>query len=317
MTGDTLVIVFGAGGRLGTRLLPILAAEPVTVLGIARQDKPARWPRGMHWMQVDVTNPEEWPRSLGALADIAGVRQRVVCVDLLLKRATVAAMRNSTAAATAYILHLRDQLADTDQPCSLVAANTTAALAPWLYQTPYGLAKRRQLARYAASGITGTAFLLPSLVDTHADATTRDRLTWTYQEAAQHVATAVTPPHAAAAYRRGFRVVVPDTPRRCVVRENRQPALVLGTVKRLVSAHVDLVLSRRDSPQAHREASHHRLALTPTWLRDHLDHHHAPPLLVRQLSRLLNVPAETVCPIEAVGSYPLSQTVRRLADRIR
>lgn len=177
MTRDALVIVFGAGGRLGTRLLPFLTVEPITVLGIVRQDKSARWPRRMHWMNIDITNSQKWPRSLSALASIADLHERVVCVDLLLHRATVAAMRNSIAAVTAYILLLRDRLADADRPCSLVTANTTAALAPWLYQTPHGLVKHRQLARYAASGITGTAFLLPALVDTAA----RNDLTWTWR----------------------------------------------------------------------------------------------------------------------------------------
>ncbi|MGH3800522.1 MAG: hypothetical protein ACRDTD_10390 [Pseudonocardiaceae bacterium] len=291
MTRDVLVIVFGAGGRLGTRLLPLLAAEPVTVLGIARQGKHPRWPRRMHWPQVDVTNPEEWPHSLNALAHIAGVHERVVCVDLLLNRATVTAMRNSIAAVTTYILCLRDRLAEADRACSLVAASTTAVLAPWLYQTPYGLAKRRQLARYAASGITGIALLQPSPVDPHANAAARNELTFTYHEAAQHVATAVTA-HAAAVHRRDFRIAVPGTPKRGVLRENRQAAHVLRAMKRLAPAHVDLILNRRDSPQAHREASHHRLALTPTLLRNHVDHHHAPQFLVNQLSRSLNTPAE-------------------------
>lgn len=291
MTRDALVIMFGAGGRLGTQLLPLLT-ESVTVLGIARQNKPTYWPRRMRWMQLDITDPEEWPDSLCFLTDIASSHQCVVCVDLLLHRATVAAMRNSITAVTTYILYLRDKIAVNNRPCSLVAANTTAALAPWLYQTPYGLAKRHQLARYVASGITGTALLLPSLIDTHNNETMRNKLTWTYREAAEHVAVTVTR-HAVGLHRRDLRVVVPSISRRLIVKECLEPTNLRWAMKRLVPAHVDLVLNRRDSPQAHREASHNRLALTPRWLRDHLDHHRVPQLLVRRLCRSLNVSTET------------------------
>lgn len=222
-------------------------------------------------------------------------------------------MHNSIAAATAYNLHLRDRLADTERPCSLVAANTTAALAPWLYQTHYGLAKRRQLASYVDSGITGIAFLLPSLVDTHAYATTRDRLTWIYQEAAQHVATAVTPPHAASAYRRGFRVIVPDTPRRCVVRKRCQPAHVLGTVRRLGQPTGLGVELARFTPGAPRS-----LPPPPRADTDLATRPPRPPPRLTVAGASVKPTTERTCensgPIEAAGFYPLSQTVRRLID---
>lgn len=243
-------------------------------------------------MQVDVTDCAGWPRSLCALVDIGGVSQRVVLVDLLLNRATVTAMRSSIAAVTAYIRRLRDRLVASDQTCSLVAASTTAVLAPWLYQTPYGLAKRRQLARYANSGITGTAFLLPSLIDTRADADPGDGPVLTYREAAERLASAALS-LPTAMHGRAFRLVIPGTPTRWGASENHPPCRVRHVATRLVSAQAGALLHRRDSPQAHREASHYRLALTPSWLRRHIDHHYTPPILVRRLSRSLNAPLET------------------------
>lgn len=298
MTADILVIVFGAGGRLGTRLLPLLAAEPVTVLAVARKNKPSIRPRGVHWVEVDVTNPDEWPRSLGALTGITGVNRHVVVVDLLLKRTTVTAMRTSIVAITSYILRLRDRLAYADQSSSLVAASTTATLAPWLYQTPYGLAKRRQLTRYTTFGISGTAFLLPSLTETEADTATRLGLSWTYNEAARRLATDIMRQSSSAHGRnRAFRLVVPGPPAlHTAVNRHAQPANFRLAARRLLRAHLSLVVGQMDSPYQHREASHYRLALTPTCVRQHLDHHHAPPVLVRRLKRSLAVPVEIVAP---------------------
>ncbi|MQA09391.1 MAG: hypothetical protein GEU98_12730 [Pseudonocardiaceae bacterium] len=286
MTRNTLVIVFGAGGRLGTRLLLLLAKEPVTVLAVARKDKPNVRPPGMHWMQIDVTNPAEWPRSLGALTGIAGVHRHTVLVDLLLKRATVTTMRTSIAAVTSYILQLHERLAAVGQSSSLVSASTTATLAPWLYQTPYGLAKRQQLARYATSGISGTAFLLPSLAETGNDRPENLGLSWSYSEAARKLAAAITGPTTSVHGRNPFRLVVPDPPtRQSAVDSYTQRAK--SAARRLLPAHMSLLFGRWDSPQQHREASHHRLAVTPPSLREYVDHHRVPPFLLRRLKRSL------------------------------
>lgn len=291
MTTETLVIVFGAGGRLGARLLPRLTIKPISVLGIARQNKPVTWPSGMHWMQVDVTNPDEWPRSLGALVGIAGVHQRVIVVDLLLRRATVAAMRDSIAAITGYVLRLRDRLAAADLSCSLIAASTTAVLAPWLYQTPYGLAKRRQLARYAASGVPGAAFLLPSLAETPKEASAKPGVVWTYDQAAEQLALTIGS-QATSPDRRLFRLMIPPVPARLPGRSDKHGDLARVLAKS-IHTHTRLIVDQRDSPYAHREASHHRIALTPRRLRRQIDHHDIPPHLVRRFARRLGTLTET------------------------
>ena len=214
---DTLVIVFGAGGRLGRALLPILAAGPWVVVAVARNEKPPDPPSTVHWIQIDVTEVSLWERSLRVFCGMAEIHDRVIIVDLLLDKSSVAAMRWSLTAGTAYIARLRSRLTAVNRPSSLVLASTTAVLAPWLYQTPYGLAKRRQLRRYASAIMAGQALLLPQLVNGEADPQTASaRLMWTYADAATRVLRAV------AAERRtepaGLRLMTPrvDRPHLCV-----------------------------------------------------------------------------------------------------
>jgi hypothetical protein len=287
---DTLVIVFGAGGRLGRAFLPLLAGGPWVVVAIARQEKPPNPAPNVRWIQIDVTEIELWERSLHVFCSMAEIHDRVIIVDLLLDRATVRAMRWSLAAGTAYITRLRSRLTDINRPCSLVLASTTAVLAPWFYQTPYGLAKQRQLARYASTGLVGRALLLPPLVDAESnDAVILAHLVWTFTEAATHVLRAV------------FATLNTETTVLCVVTSgvngsSCQPVATfpirVRTMAHVLELHLQCWTIRRDSPQAHRLASHGRLELTPKWLRRRVDHHRVPASLVGRLARRLDAEVE-------------------------
>lgn len=288
---DTLVIVFGAGGRLGRVLLPILAAGPWVVVAVTRKDKPIAPPSNTHWIQIDVTEVDLWERGFRVFCGMADIHDRVIIVDLLLDKTTITTMRRSLAAGTAYIARLRSRLIALNRPSSLVHVSTTAVLAPWLYQTPYGLAKRRQLARYASARVVGQALLLPSLVDAEPDRpATSAHLVWTYAKAAAHVRQAVGEARANAPT--ALRLIVPqvDRSRGSSVRMCRPRRL--RTFTRLLELHVASCFTQRDSPQAHRVASHGRLELTPRRLRQRVDHHIVPTGLVRRLVRRLSTAAE-------------------------
>jgi putative NADH-flavin reductase len=144
------VIVLGAAGRLGRELLPLLADGSHTTVGVVRDRKPDLTRPDLHWMQVNVTERELWQRSLLALSGIASMYDRTVVVDLVLDRTTVSSMRRSITDATDYVHELIGVIEERGSTPLLVAASTTAILAPQLYQTPYGLAKRNQVEVYAA-----------------------------------------------------------------------------------------------------------------------------------------------------------------------
>jgi hypothetical protein len=288
---DTLVIVFGAGGRLGRALLPILAAGPWVVVAVARNEKPPDPPSTVHWIQIDVTEVSLWERSLRVFCGMAEIHDRVIIVDLLLDKSSVAAMRWSLTAGTAYIARLRSRLTAVNRPSSLVLASTTAVLAPWLYQTPYGLAKRRQLRRYASAIMAGQALLLPQLVNGEADPQTASaRLMWTYADAATRVLRAV------AAERRtepaGLRLMTPRVDRPLCREAATHRTLRLRAAIQVLELHVVSWTSQRNSPLAHRLASRGRLELTPGWLRRRIDHHLVPARLVRLLGQQLRAEVE-------------------------
>lgn len=277
----TLVIVFGAGGRLGQALLPMLAAGQWVVLAVMREKKPPNQPPNVHWIQIDVTEIDQWERSFHVLCGMADIHERVIIVDLLLDKATVTTMRSTLAAGTSYITRLRDRLAADNTPSSLVLASTTAVIAPWPYQTPYGIAKRRQLARYATARVVGRALLLPRL--THAKI---DPHAVTYQEAAIRVEQSIV--SVTTTEPTDLRLVpivdIPISPNPC-------PSL-LHRLTEFFARHLAICTTGKDSPAAHRLASHARLAVTPRWLRHHVDHHLVPDRLVRRLARRLETDVE-------------------------
>ncbi len=292
---DTLVIVFGAGGRLGRALLPILAAGPWVVVAVARKEKPRDPPPTVHWIQIDVTEVDLWERSLHVFCGMASIHDRVIIVDLLLDKTSVAAMRWSLTAGTAYIAHLRSRLATVNRPSSLVLASTTAVLAPWLYQTPYGLAKRRQLSHYAAAGMTGQAILLPQLANGEAGSpTTSARLEWTHADAAARLLQAASAARTTAPT--GLRLVAPQVDRSLCGAAATPRLLRLRAVAQVLELHVASWTNERHSPLAHRLASRGRLELTPGWLRRRVDHHLVPWRLVRLLGRKVQAEVEELRP---------------------
>lgn len=281
---DTLVIVLGASGRVGQALLPRLSGASGDVVAVSRQNRSAA--AAALWMHVDVTQADRWERSLNDLCTMARDRAQVIVVDLVLDKTSVATMRASLASATAYTLRLRVRLAAVNRPSSLVLASTTAVLAPWPYQTPYGLAKRRQLRRYAAEGMTGQVLLLPQLVsgNSEADDPPSAAVTWTFDNAAAQLQQSVS--SVANPMSTGLRLVAPACDQ--VTGEevvSARPAIGLRTLARVVTLHALMLTIRRDSPLAHRLASRGRLELTPQWLRRRIDHHLVPEYLVRRLYR--------------------------------
>jgi hypothetical protein len=259
-----LIIVFGARGRVGRELMPMLADGVPTVIGVVRDRKPDLRRSDLHWMQVDVTERDVWQRSILALSGIASIYPRTVIVDLVLDRRTVSTMRRSIADTTSYVRRLTTSVINRGSTPLLLAASTTAVLATRLYQTPYGSAKRRQAETYATLP-NPHIVLLPTL---SADSG-GGRPEWTYHRAAATVGAVVrqvTP----AANGQGT-LWLPEVP--------AAPAVSTPWPNRLAeaaAAHLQCVVSHRDEPQAHRRAARSRLDLTPESLRTRLDHHTAP-----------------------------------------
>ncbi|MHA6761973.1 NAD-dependent epimerase/dehydratase family protein [Streptacidiphilus sp. PAMC 29251] len=138
MKADTVYAVLGGGGRLGRRFQSRLHARGYPVVGVSRQ-----W-RGPNWLQADLTDHLHRDQALaGLLAALAGHRN-VVIADLALDRTSVTSMRQSIAAATSFVLQAREALTAGGATVRVLAAGTTAAMAPPGFQTPYGRAKRRQ-----------------------------------------------------------------------------------------------------------------------------------------------------------------------------
>ncbi len=183
---ETAAIVFGASGRLGRALLPRLAEADLTPIAVARARTPATPVAGVHWTQIDVTDERHCRRALPVLQRLASIYRRVVLVDLVLDRRSVSAMRHSITASTRYVCALGREFATGGHQVSYVLAGTTAALAPWPLQTPYGLAKRRQLASYLCMAQPTAALLLPLLRQPEA-AQERHALSWTFERAADQL----------------------------------------------------------------------------------------------------------------------------------
>ncbi len=274
------VIVLAASGRVGRELLPILANGTRTVVAVVRDHKSDLVRPDLHWMQVDVTERDLWQRSLLALSGIASIYQRTIVVDLVLDRRTVSTMRRSIADATDYARELIGAIVRRGSAPVLVAASTTAVLAPRFYQTPYGLAKRRQARIYAT--LPGSQImLLPSLAPVGGGSGSD----WSYRDAALTVASVVDA--AARSLDLPARLWLPGTP--------PAPFTVRPLTARLAeaaAAHLRCFVSHRNDPWAHRRAARSRLDLTPRSLRTRIDHHLVPRRLATAFAHGAGLPVE-------------------------
>ncbi|MEH1130148.1 hypothetical protein [Micromonospora sp. CPCC 206061] len=269
------VIVLGASGRLGRRVLPVLAESGFDIAAVTRTPLTVGPPQDVHWITADVTLEEDRTRIVATLEAWAAGHGHICVVDTVLDRSGVAAMRRSIQGATSVVFALRERFGDGRRTCALVAASTTAVLASSLYQTPYGLAKRRQVITYARAGIPGAALLLPQLAQRPSTGPV-DEAAWSFEQAACRVVEAVL----AAPSRSSFAVYALDFAAPATKDEDT-PLSAAGTA---VLTHLHSLILSRDCMQAHRAAARSRLRLTPQRLRGRVDHHLAPVGLVRRFA---------------------------------
>lgn len=247
-------------------------------------------------MQADLTATAQRPQIQKRLCRLLGDEEEVVFADLLLDRASVTAMRRSIRAATAFTLRAQHTLATNGFTVRVLAASTTAALAPRTLQTPYGQAKRTQAFRYARLGRIDLV-LLPQLFEAELRGvgnTTRTIIgnSCTYVAAATSLAAISQDPAG-----RSLWVVRGSYPHPYVQRGLAGLPTFLGA----------LALSRtvsRNCPAAHRRASHAGLALLPPRIRVQIDHHGAPERLVRGFARRLGVSRSLIVTAGAQTALP-------------
>lgn len=273
----TLAIVLGAGGRVGQDLLRKLIAQPVMTVAVTRTVKPSRTSSSIQWIQIDLTDPSQRACRRFVLQRLASGHRKVALLDLVLDRQSVRAMRRSIAASTTFVLDLGRYLHRRGHEVRYILASTTAILASRVFQTPYGLAKKRQLAAYLGEATPTAAALLPALALTSDSAS--DHLIWSYERAAhllaQHVESSVGHSRLFVPIETSVHVETPSVRQRVIVQ--------------LAS-----LTWQRDDPLVQRRASHARLLLVPTRWRHQLDHHGAPEVLVARAARRYNVAVERV-----------------------
>jgi len=273
------VVVLGASGRLGRRLLPAFASAGFDAIAVARA-APGGPPGSSRSITADLTDPDERARLATTVATWTEGRDRVYIADVVLDRRGVEAMRRSVVAVTDTVLRLHDRLARRTASVGLVAASTTAVLAPDLYQTPYGLAKRGQVLAYARSGLGGGALLLPALNETGnaAHGGAGPWHVWSFECAADRLVPA--------ALDSAFTIRVPDLTQQVRLGLPSRRTHGVGEVLR---AHVRSLLTDRNSMHAHREAARGRLGVSPDRIRRRVDHHLAPAHLIRRFAERYHV----------------------------
>jgi hypothetical protein len=301
-TPGVLVVVFGATGRVGTAVVDALESRPgIAVARIARTNSASERPPDV---VLDVTDAVGRTGRVEAVCELAAGHRRVVLLDAVLDRSSVTAMRTSLRGATDLVIHASETLRQRGHTVGIVVASTTAVLAPRPYQTPYGLAKRAQLRRYANSGLPGCAALLPMLRAANqlpalgaprddrwlAPLTGLPRIVWEYRRAADLLASACTEMQDA------FYLVACDG-----APSTDLPRLFAVTQRALaVLAVVPLMLAGwtvgRRSPHLRRLASYGRLFVTPPSIRRCIDHHLTPPGRVAALARRLDAPVTWTTP---------------------
>lgn len=270
-----VAVVLGASGRLGCRVLSAFAAAGFDTIGVSRASRHAQPPTVDRWITADLAVPADRVRAADRIGAYGVGYQQLCIVDVVLDRGGVDAMKDSVHGATDTVLRLRDQLDGNPTRAVLVAASTTAVLAPRAFQTPYGLAKRRQVIAYARSGAAGVAWLLPLLSKTSIPGTVDSPYpAWSFDEAAARLADIPATAWSGDAFAiRIPAVTVPPTS------EHTAPVRPAA-----LAVHVNSLLADRNSMQAHRDAARARLGLLPTSLRSRVDHHLAPARLVDRLA---------------------------------
>lgn len=272
-----VAVILGASGRLGRQLTRTFATAGFDTVGVARPSGGFGQPDSTRRISADLAIAEDRARVPTTVATWAAGRRRIYIVDAVLDRTGVDAMRQSLQGVTDTVLSLRDGLVESIPETILIAASTTAVLAPGLYQTPYGLAKRRQVVTYARAGMAGTALLLPTLSH-QADAAANEPR-WrvkAFDQAANRLAAAATP-------RPGFAIRIPDLDLD-LVELSGVGALPTPAANAFLRAHVHSLVTDRNSMQAHRNAAGARLGLTPSRIRRRVDHHLAPVELIRRFA---------------------------------
>lgn len=274
------VVILGASGRLGRRLVPSFAAAGFDTIGVARTPAHVGQPGPGRWIIGDLTTPEGRSRVAAAIAACIAEDGQLCVVDVVLDRRSVKAMQYSLQGVTDAVLELRERLRSRTHGMMLIAGSTTAVLAPSIYQTPYGLAKRRQVITYAHSGMAGAALLLPVLSEPSGTDTASPRpQVWSFDQAALLLVAAASA--AASASERGFAIHVPDFAPAPAAGDRAAPTVSAGTI---VLAHLQSLVTDRGSMQAHRDAARGRLRLSPKRFRRRIDHHMAPAELVSRFA---------------------------------
>jgi NAD(P)-dependent dehydrogenase (short-subunit alcohol dehydrogenase family) len=274
----TLALVLGAGGRLGQPLLRALARRDVPLVAVTRS--PAGPTPGAESVQIDLTDAQDRARAWPVLRSLTSRHEHVAIYNLVLDRRTVRGIRASIGESTSYAISLGRQLKEIGLGMHHVLAGTTAAIGPWLFQTPYGLAKQRQLRAHFAAEQPVSGVLLPALHN--APGADGPPLAWRFQDAAAVLVSQLEPISES-------RLLAP-MPAHSII----PPRSI--SWRAVLEAHVASCLRARDSPAAHRQASHARLGLLPNRWRDELDHHGAPTRLVEAMSRRLRTEVQWVSP---------------------
>lgn len=273
MTTAPAYVVLGGTGRLGRCLLARLRAQGCRTIGVSRRAD-ATGGAGAEWVQVDLTDATRWAQAQQCLCQLLAGEKEIVLADLVLDRTDVASMRRSIRAATAFTLQLQNVLVTGGFRVRVLAASTTAVLAPRALQTPYGKAKRAQAFRYAQLSRVDLV-LLPQLLDAAESRVGAVGHSCTYAAAAAALLALSQSPADRALW--------------CVRGSDPPPYVQRGLAG--MSAYLGALLRAhtvgRNSPAAHRWASRAGLAVLPPRIRMRVDHHTVPDQRIRDLARRL------------------------------